>query len=313
MMNPPVQPGECFPLGDGLQGTTFGRSTLDPVVRELDEDNISFRTGASYKFDQGTLLYATVSRGFKTGVFSAIGASSTSQYVEAPQEEVYAYEGGFKAPLADGLFNVNGAVFYYDYKDKQVRGRTLDPIFGLLEKMVNVPDSKVFGVEGEVVARPIEGLTLGASATYLDSEVTSDFSMTPDGQAVFNAQGFTGNFNGSILPYTPEFSAAANIQYEFPLTASVQGFMGGTLRHQGEQNATFVNDTLLADEFVIPDFTTVDLRAGIASSDGRWEFAAYGENIFNETYSTAVSTFLDTRVRYFGRPAIYGFSVSVNY
>jgi outer membrane receptor protein involved in Fe transport len=313
MMNPPIQPGECFPLGDGLQGTTFGRSTLDPVVRELDEDNLSFRVGANYKFDQGTLLYFTASRGFKTGVFSAIGASSTSQYVEAPQEEVLAYEAGIKAPLADGRVSLNGAVFFYDYKDKQVRGRTLDPIFGLLEKMINVPDSEIFGVEAEIVARPTEGLTFSLSATYLDSEVTSDFSMTPDGQAVYNAQGYTGNFNGSILPYTPEFSATGYFKYEFPLTGSLNGFFGATVRHQGEQNATFVNSILLADEFEIPDFTTIDVRAGIASNDGKWQLAAYGENVSDESYSTAVSTFLDTRLRYYGRPAIYGVSFSLNY
>ncbi len=310
---PAIQPGECFPLGDGLLGTTFGLATRDPVVRSLDEDNLSFRGGASYKFDQGTLLYATISRGFKTGIFSAIGASSTSQYAAAPQEEVLAYEGGFKAPLADNRININGAAFYYDYSDKQVRGRTLDAIYGLLEQLINVPKSRVFGIEGEINATLFEGFRIGASATYLDTEVTSDFTQTPAGLAVYNAQGYTGNFKGSPLPYTPEFSANADVQYEFPVSGDHSAFLGGTFLYQGETNATFFNDILLADDFVIPDYATVDLRAGLRSENGRWTASLYGRNVFNETYTTAISTFLDTLLRYTGRPATYGVSLQATF
>lgn len=39
-----------------------------------------------------------------------------------------AYEAGFKAPLLNGRLRVNGAAFYYDYTNKQVRARLLVPI-----------------------------------------------------------------------------------------------------------------------------------------------------------------------------------------
>ena len=42
--------------------------------------------------------------------------------------------------------------------------------------------------------------TFSASATYLKSKVTSNYSATPDGLAVYNAAGYTGNFKGSELP-----------------------------------------------------------------------------------------------------------------
>ncbi|HMO69430.1 MAG TPA: TonB-dependent receptor, partial [Novosphingobium sp.] len=170
---PPIRPGECFVLGDGLQGTTFGKAIRSPLERSLKEDNVSFRAGLNYELPSGGLVYATVSQGYKTGIFSAIGASSTSQYSAAPQEKVLAYEGGVKLPFGGGLGNFNSAVFYYDYSDKQVRGRILDPVFGLLEKMLNVPKSYVLGVEGEVTLRPVDGLRVGASATYLKTKVTS--------------------------------------------------------------------------------------------------------------------------------------------
>lgn len=307
-----INPGECFPTtGDLLLGTA--QSTITPVSRNLTEDNVSFRVGANYKFDQGTLIYATVSQGYKAGIFSAIGASRVLQYAPATQEKVLVFEAGFKAPLADRKVQLNGAAFYYDYKNKQVRGRIQDTVFGLLEKMLNVPKSYIYGVEGELVVRPVEGLTLSASATYLKSKVSEDFSETPDGDAVYNAAGYTGNFKGSELPYTPKFSANFDAQYEFPLSGAINGFVGGTVVYQGKQNTTFHNADLPADDFEMPSYTTLDLRAGIASADDRWRVSVYGQNVTGKVYTTAVSTFLDTLIRYRGRPATYGVSVSYRY
>jgi outer membrane receptor protein involved in Fe transport len=310
---PPLNaPGLCFPLGDGLAGTTFGVSTRTPVNRSLNEDNWSFRVGANYKFDGGALVYATVSQGYKTGIFSAIGASSTSQYAPATQEKVLAYEAGFKAPLADRRITLNAAAFYYDYSDKQVRGRIADPIYGLLEKLINVPKSYVYGFEADLLARPTDGLTLSASATYLKSKVSEDFSRTSDGSNVYNSAGYTGNFRGSSLPYTPEFSANADIQYEWDM-GSVSPFIGGNLLYQGRQNTTFVNSTLRADDFEIPGYATVDLRAGVEGGDGRYKVSVFGRNVFNKNYTTSVTTYLDTLFRFAGRPTTYGVSLSVRY
>ena len=307
-----IRPGECFPTtGDLLLGTA--RSTLVPVESSFDQDNVSFRVGANYKFDGGTLLYATLSQGYKAGIFSAIGASRVTQYTPATQEKVIAYEAGFKAPLGDRRVQLNGAAFYYDYSDKQVRGRIQDAIFGLLEKLLNVPKSYILGLEGEITAEPVDGLNLSIGATYIRSKVTGDYSVTPDGLAVYNASGFTGNFKGSKLPYTPEFSANFDAQYEASLSTNMKGFLGGTVLYQGKQNATFETPVLRADEFVIPSYTTLDLRAGVAAEDDSWRVSVFGRNVTNETYTTGISTYLDTLVRYRGKPTIYGVSVAYKY
>lgn len=307
-----IRPGECFPTsGDLLLGTA--KSTIAPVTSNLKEDNVSFRIGANYKFDQGTLIYATVSQGYKAGTFSAIGASRILQYTPATEEKVIAFEAGFKAPLADRKVQLNAAAFYYDYSDKQVRGRIADPVFGLLEKMLNVPKSYIFGIEGELIVNPVEGLRLSASATYLKAKVTSDYSKTPDGQAVYNAAGYTGNFKNSELPYTPKFSANADAQYEYPLSGDLNGFVGGTLTYQGRQNTTFNNAALPADDFEIAGYATLDARIGVASADGRWRGTIYGRNVTNKTFTTAISTYLDTLIRYRGKPAVYGASIAYRF
>jgi outer membrane receptor protein involved in Fe transport len=309
----PIGPGECFVLGDGFDGTTFGVATRSPVERDLDEDNWSYRLGANYKLEQGTLLYATVSQGYKAGVFSAIGASSTRQYAPAFEEKVVAYEAGFKAPLADRTVNLNAAAFYYDYKDKQVRGRIADPIYGLLEKMINVPKSYVYGAEADIVLQPTDGLTITAAATWLKAQVDGDFSQTPDNNAVYNAQGYTGNFDKADLPFTPEWSGNLDAVYEFPVSDGMVAFVGGTVVYMGSQNTTFENSTLSGSDFEIESYTTLDLRAGVASTDDTWRATVWGRNVTDEFYTTSVTTYLDTLFRFTGRPATYGVTVDYRF
>lgn len=308
---PPIQPGQCFTLGDGLQGTTFGRATITPLDLKLNEHNWSYRAGLNYKFDQGTLLYGTISQGYKAGIFSAIGASGTGQYAPATQEKVIAYEAGFKAPIADRKLFLNGAVFYYDYSNKQFRGRVLDPVLGLFEKDVNVPKSYVWGIEGSALAYPFAGLTFNANATYIKSKVSGDFSQTADGAAVYNAAGYTGNFKGSPLPFTPKFSGNVDVQYQWGLNSDIDAFVGANALYTGKQNATFNNSILLADDFEIKDYATLDLRAGIESADGRWRMSVFGKNVLNKFYSTSINTYLDTIFRYVGRPVTYGVTLKL--
>src|SRR3546814_6972081 len=64
-----------------------------------------------------------------------------------------------------------GGVFYYDYKNKQLRAKIVDPFFNALDGLVNVPKSRVKGAELELSARVVEGLTVSAAATYIDAKV----------------------------------------------------------------------------------------------------------------------------------------------
>lgn len=83
-----VLPGQCYVLNDvAAPGSAdYLRPIITPREQSLSEDNISFRVGANYKFDGGTLLYATVSQGYNSGIISGISPSTSSQYRPAVQE-----------------------------------------------------------------------------------------------------------------------------------------------------------------------------------------------------------------------------------
>ena len=120
---------------------------------------------------------------------------------------------------------------------------------------------------------------------------SGSFTTTVDGSDVYNASGYTGDFKGSGLPYTPEFSGNIDAQYEWNWGDRLKPFIGGTLVYLGGQNATFQNSVLVANEFKIPGYTTVDLRAGLGAQDGLWKLTLFGRNVFDKDYTTSITTF----------------------
>jgi outer membrane receptor protein involved in Fe transport len=56
----------------------------------------------------------------------------------------------------------------------------------------------------------------------------------------------------------------------------------------------------------MPEYTLVDLRAGVEMANGKYRLTFWGKNVFNRLY--AVNQFLtyDVVNRYVGMPATYG-------
>lgn len=71
----------------------------------------------------------------------------------------------------DRTLQFNLAALHYIYRDKQVRGLIVDPVFSQLEQPVNIPKARINGFELEITARPTEGLTVRNAVTYVGSKV----------------------------------------------------------------------------------------------------------------------------------------------
>ena len=286
--------------------------TIQPFHVAVHEDNVSWRAGIDYKTDGGTLVYASASRGYKAGVISPSAAINTASNAPVKQERVDAYEIGLKAPLFNRRLQFNAAAFYYNYKDKQLRVRFFDPIFQLLEKLDNVPKSRVLGAEAEVTARPIAGLDLSASFTYLDTKVTGPyFTVNAQSNPPGASSGATADFEGSSLPYTPRYSAVADAQYQWPITDKLNMMVGGSMAYNSQTQTTFITPTLPAPDYLMPGYVTFDLRAGVSAQDGSWRVQLFGRNITNKFYVTNIADSGDVRYRYAGMPATYGITLTL--
>lgn len=296
--------GNPFALGPNPVCTQLDQNLQPAITRsKLAEDNLSWRVGVDFQPNRDTLLYANVSRGYKIGAFPLIPASSVTQYTPVTQEKLTAYEAGFKLSLADRKVQLNGAVFHYDYRDKQALGSViLTPnIFGPLNLLVNIPKSKVSGAELQLAVRPVSGLTLNAGVTYVDSEIGNFTNFDPFGAV--------RNFQGEAFPNTPKWQWTAAADYEFPVSASINGFVGASASGRSATNGALGENAILA----ISGYTLLDLRAGVASADNRWKVSVWGRNVTDKYYWTNAYKIADVSARFAGMPATYGATVSFRY
>lgn len=276
----------------------------------LNEHNLSWNVGVNYKTPGGTLLYTRVSKGYKAGSFPTASVASYRGYNPVKQESVLAYEAGFKAPFANRAVELTAAVFYYDYKDKQLRGRLPDPVFGTLDGLVQVPKSHLWGVEASLLARPVEGLTLSLGGTYIKTKVT-DFMG-------YDALGNLQNFAGQHFPYAPVFTLTGDAEYKVPVSSTATAYFGTSVTHNSSSTTALANtDTALgvtADHrFDMRDYTLVDLRAGVEFNEGKVRVGGYVRNVGDVYYWTNTQDTLASIVRYAGMPRTYGVQVAWRY
>ena len=318
----PIKTGDCYPLNlQHIPGDRF--------IDTLAEHNFSWRVGADYKPSRDTLFYANVSRGYKAGSYPTAAGSDFRSYRPVTQESVTSYETGFKTSLLNRLVQLNAAAFYYDYVNKQIRGKIVDPVFDVLDILINVPKSKVIGAEAELTVRPATGFTVGASVTYLDSKVRTNKGTHFVGPTAYgNSCGTTAtpgpcDFTGSELPFTPKWSYSLNADYRYPLGNNALTF-GAGVRGQSSSVSTLNGRSIAfrnlpADRhaagidrpFVIPGYAVVDAQLGYEFGNRRYKVMAWGKNVFDKYYVTNANHFLDTTVRFAGMPATYGVTLSV--
>lgn len=289
----PINPGECTTLNPFT-------GVIGLATDTLKEDNVSWRVGLNYKATDDLLLYGNVSKGYKAGSFPTVGGVVSVQYAPATQESLLAYEAGMKWTLHDPSMQVNGAVFYYDYTDKQFRGKIVDSFFGSIERLYNVPQSSVFGAELSVLASPAEGLTFNGALTWLDSEIESSFAgLTPIGTPA--------QLQGETFEFTPEWAANAGVEYEWSLNQSKDMFVALDARYQSDSHAGYGG----LDMFGIDSYTILDARVGVRSVNDDWSFQIWGRNLTDEYYITNANYLGEFAYRLAGDPLTYGVRLSM--
>lgn len=305
----PIGPGDCISLNaQNLPG--------DPINITLKEDNVSWRAGLDFKPNSTTLLYANISRGYKAGAFPVITGATQEVFKPAKQESVTSYEAGVKTRLMNNAVSLSGAVFYQDYRNKQIQGTVNTALFGLLQRLDNVPKSHIFGVEADVVIRPTAGLTLTGSMSYLKTKVDEYSGIT-----VFGDQ---KNFAGSRLPFAPSWSLVGDIDYRVPTSAGGEIFVGAGINYRTYQDAYIAGSELQIPDngvnrwidrtaFRIEGYALVDARIGYTFPGDKLTVSAWGKNVFNTFNVQNKISYNNIITQATGMPATYGVSLRVRF
>jgi iron complex outermembrane receptor protein len=138
------------------------------------------RVAVDFKPNDDTLLFASATRGFKSGGWNA-RATTPSQFLPFDPEKVWSYETGVKTQLLDDRLRVNLTGFYMDVSDLQTPSALVNPATGAITFITqNFADYENKGLEIEITAVPTSGLNLYANAGFQDDKYKVSDTLLPN-------------------------------------------------------------------------------------------------------------------------------------
>ena len=276
-------------VADGVQVTCF-----TPVTNDYDVSNVSGKIGVDYTGIEDTLIYASVSTGFKSGGFQGQLTFNPADLAGFDEENLVAYEVGFKSTLAEN-FQLNGALFFYDFEDLQFYGPLFDSPFGPLFGIANAGDAEIFGAEMDMTWLVTEGLVIKAGLGLLDTEITS--SVLP------------GVAQGSVLPNSPDVNFNLQINYEWNISDDLVADVLLSTNYKDDVSYDIVRQPA---ETLEDGYWLTNARIGV-SDGGSWTAYLWGKNIADEQYRTQVLTSSVGFGESYGQPLTYGVGLEYSF
>ena len=248
---------------------------------ERKESQFTPLLNVQWDINDQTMLYASATRGYKSGGFDARANNPFS--FEFEEEETTSLEVGAKNTLLNNALELNVAIFLTDYDDLQIS--QFDGSLGF--NVGNAANTEVRGIELDGRLALSETLLLSYAYAWLDFEF-QDFEngncynrQTPDSISPTGTP--LCDFSGARGQYTPEHSLSLALDYNRPLNNRLDLFGNLSMNYVGKQN---VHDNL-DPNFLINSTTRVNLKVGIATE--QWSLAFIGRNLTDESVITYAS------------------------
>jgi len=221
---------------DGFRMPVTGGDQVD-YTGDTDFNNFSFRGGLEYDLGPLNMLYATVSRGFKSGGFNTFQGMADQPNYYRP-EKLYSYTAGLRNRFLDNRVQLNVEGFYWDYKGSQQTHFAYDPTGTLQFMTFNAATATMYGFDVDLTVKPTPADTLSFVVEYLHTKF-NDFKY--DIPTVQYRPGSTGcpvaiegsfttiDCSGFVLPRSPKWSGTASYQHEFSLANGAAIVAGGDI------------------------------------------------------------------------------------
>jgi iron complex outermembrane recepter protein len=263
---------------------TLGQTRSNGIITGTNDraakfDDFSPRATLSWSPADLGLVYATASKGFKSGGTQTTGTVQLRN--EYDPEELWNYELGWKVELLDHRLRLDLSAFYMDWKNVQqfIRFQFIDPVTGLLRGVTGVDNATSAtsqGVEFSIDGVVTDHFRVGAQVGYLDATYGDYTNALIDGTVV--------NASGKRLINAPEWTLGANAEYSRELFGN-DGFVRAEWVHRSEQLSNTFALRYEVYPFISPSYDVVNLRAGLGND--RWNVNLYLENVFDEDYFSA--------------------------
>ncbi len=200
---------------------------------------VLFKGNVTYKFGEGSLLYATYSEGFRPGGFNRrpcrIGSATCPTAADFARlatyvpDQVKNYEIGTKLALLNRSLQINLAAYRIDWTNIQMT--VFDQNISNQTFTTNLTDARIKGVEGDVTWRATSDLTFNGAFSYNDSELTKYRKNTVVLLPL-----------GSPLALSPKFQFNVRARYETELSSGLRPFIQGAFHHVGSSISSDISN-----------------------------------------------------------------------
>jgi iron complex outermembrane receptor protein len=248
-----------------------GSDNLPTGVR-ADESwaNDSWRLDAAYSLTDESLVYASVSTGFKSGGMDVLAGGIVDDY---DPEQLVAYEAGVKYRRPDRRLSLQWAAFFYDFQDLQVSTSTITDS-GLIFETDNAARAEIYGIDTEGALQLAGRVSVTAGVVWLPKRDFVEYRNDRIGDTL----------SGNRLTRAPEWTATTALDYRHPLPG------GGTLSarleydYRSDYFYTIDNDS----RFAQASFGLLNLYLRFEAASQEWYAFLAGRNLGNEDYFTQV-------------------------
>lgn len=297
-------------------------------VYNLDRCNFSFgakddetwedfspKIGLTFKISPDHMVYASATKGFRSGGFSMRGNELFDPF---DAEEVTAYELGYKGAILDQRVRLNASIYRNEFDELQRTVLGNDPTFGVVQATFNAADATVDGIELDVAFQATDNLVLTATYAYTDASFGKYEGLNVRGglnPALPANAGLDPLLTTAPDPdlaedldftRTPRDAYSASATYDLALSdiGNLQFRVSGT--YTGDQ---YFDDVNLYHE---GSYTLWDGSVTYSDLDKHWNVSLFGKNLNNTEYAYWGSGAGGGNA-FFGAPRTYGLRVNYKY
>ena len=288
-----------FPPEDELTPVPYDHATMS-------SNGVSGKIGLNYTPSKDTLVYLSVSDGYKAGGFPGDIAFLTypatqpaSAYLPSyGPEKLYAYELGMKSALLGGTLQLDNSVYYYDWRNFQA---STEIPYGTPPNVIevfslgNAGNAHIYGIDTDLTWKPTRELSIRGGVSLLHAEIVN------------------GTYEGDQPVQSPHASGNVTLRWQaVDPVAGVHPFAQADFNYRSAVYFTLPNVTADSQG----GYGLLGLLAGMSSTDKKWEYSAWARNVTNKAYLVdgfgANSTFLPDR-HLEAEPRTFGLTVRYMY
>lgn len=262
-------------------------SATSGLKRDETYSEVQPKFTVRYQPDDNLNLFATWSKGFRSGGFNqngvgaAAAAAGISGISDDYEKEVSTnIELGFKTVWLDGQLKVNGGIFRTEVEDQH-----FFQFLGAINAQLlnNIDEVLLQGAELDVHYQVSDSLDLYGAFGYTDSEI-EDYTVTPADE-------------GNWAPYVPKTTFNLGFQYHLPISDNVEGMLRVDYERRGKQFWDTANSTERSA------LNLVNARIGLQAADDSWSLIAWSKNLTDKEYN---AEFVRGGFASIAAPRIYG-------